>query len=140
MNQRLTFSFVSAAFLAVAATGFVLQTGPAVAQQASEVMEVVVAEAPITARQVGQTNFGAKIELSEIKQRVSYADLDLSKYADVIELQSRVETISKESCKRLFAMYPLGSGPGSATDRRRCVKKAINSAEEQVQAAIVAAS
>ena len=138
MNQRLTFSFASAAFLAVVATGFVLQTGLAVAQQASELMEVVVVEAPIMVRQVGQTNIGAKIELIEIKRRVSYADLDLSRHADVIELQSRVETISKESCEKLSAMYPLDSD--SANERRRCVKKAINSAEEQVQAAIVAAS
>lgn len=131
MKQRLIFSFASAAFLAVAATGFVFQTGLAVAQQASEVMEVVVVEAPITVRQVGQTYIGSKIELMEIKWRVSYADLDPSKHADVIELQSRVETISKESCKKLFAaMYPVDSD--SATERRRCVKKAIKSAEEQV--------
>ena len=120
MNQRLTFSFVSAAFLAVAATGFVLQPGSAVAQQDSEVMEVVVIGAPITVRQVGQTNIGAKIELIEIKRRVSYADLDLSKHADVIELEGRVETVSKESCKKLSAMYPLDS----ATERRRCITAA----------------
>ena len=136
MNPRLTFSFVSAAFLALATTGLVFMTGPAVAQQASEVMEEVVVEAPIMVRQVGRTNIGARIELIELKRRVSYADLDLSKHADVIELEARVETISKESCEKLSAMYPLDS----ATERRRCIKKAINSAEEQVQAAIVAAS
>ena len=135
MNPRIKFSFVSAIFLAVAATGLVFITGPAVAQQASEVMEVVVTEAPITVRQVGQTNFGAKIELFEIKRRVSYADLDLSNRADVIELKARVETVSKESCEELSTMYPLDS----VTEKRRCIKKAISSAEEQVQAAIVAA-
>ena len=135
MNPRLTFSFVSTAILALAATGLVFKTGPAVAQQANEVMEEVVVEAPITVRQVGRTNFGAKIELIELKRRVNYADLDLSKHADVIELETRVETISKESCEKLSAMYPLDS----ATERWRCIKKTINSAEEQVQAAIVAA-
>ena len=135
MNPRIKFSFVSAIFLAVAATGLVFITGPAVAQQASEVMEVVVTEAPITVTQVGQTIFGAKIELTELKRRVSYADLDLSNRADVIELKARVETVSKESCEELSTMYPLDS----VTEKRRCIKKAISSAEEQVQAAIVAA-
>ena len=135
MNPRIKFSFVSAIFLAVAATGLVFITGPAVAQQASEVMEVVVTEAPITVTQVGQTIFGAKIELTELKRRVSYADLDLSNHADVIELKARVETVSKESCEELSTMYPLDS----VTEKRRCIKKAISSAEEQVQAAIVAA-
>ncbi len=137
MNPRLTFSYVSAAFLALAATGLVFKTGPAVAQQASEVMEEVVVEGPITVRQVGRANIiGARIEVIELKRRVSYADLDLNKHADVIELETRVETIAKESCEKLSAMYPLDS----ATERRRCIKKAINSAEKQVQAAIVAAS
>ncbi len=136
MNPRLTFTFVSTAFLALAATGLVFKTGLAVAQHASEMMDEVVVEAPITVRQVGRTNIGARIELIELKRRVSYADLDLSKHADVIELEARVETISKESCEKLSAMYPLDS----VTERRRCIKKAINSAEKQVQAAIVAAS
>jgi len=136
MNPRLTFSFVSTAILALAATGLVFKTGPAVAQQANEVMEEVVVEAPIAVRQVGRSSTtGAKIELIEFKRRVSYADLDLSKHADVIELETRVETTAKESCEKLSAMYPLDS----ATESWRCVKKTINSAEEQVQAAIVAA-
>ncbi len=136
MNPRLTFSFVSTAILALAATGLVLKADPAVAQQVSEAMDEVVVQAPITVRQVGRSSiFGARIELIELKRRVRYADLDLSKHADVIELETRVETVAKESCKKLSAMYPLDS----ATEGQRCIKKAINSAEEQVQAAIVAA-
>ena len=135
MNPRITFSFVSAIFLAVAATGLIFITGPAVAQQPSEVTEEVVVQAPIVVRKVGRTNIGGKIELIELNRRVSYADLDLSKHADVIELEARVETISKESCNKLSAMYPIDS----LTVKRRCIKKAISSAEKQVQAAIVAA-
>ena len=136
MKPRLTFSFVTATLLALAATGLVVKTNPAIAQQANEVMEELVIEAPITVRQVGRTSIGARIELIELKRRVSYADLDLSKRADVIELETRVETVSKESCEKLSDMFPFDS----ATERRRCIKKAIKSAEEQVQAAIVAAS
>ena len=136
MKPRLTYSFVSAALLALAATGLVIKTDPAIAQQASKVIEEVVVEAPITVRQIGRTPIGAKIELIELKRRVSYGDLDLSKHADVIELETRVETISKESCQKLSDMFLLDS----ATEKRRCIKKAIESTEEQVQAAIVAAS
>jgi len=136
MKPRLTFSFVSAALLTLAATGFVIKSDPAIAQQASKVIEEVVVEAPITVRQVGRTSIGAKIELIELKRRVSYADLDLSEHANVTELETRVETISKESCEKLSDMFPFDS----ATEKRRCIKKAIESADEQVQAAIVAAS
>ena len=93
-------------------------------------------EAPIAVRQVGRTNINAKIEVVELKWHISYADLDLSKHSDVIELETRVETISKESCEKLYDIFPHES----ATDRRRCIEKAVDSAEEQVQAAIVAAN
>ena len=53
MNPRLTFSYVSAAFFALAATGLVIQTDSAVAQQAAEVIEEIVVEAPFVHRQVG---------------------------------------------------------------------------------------
>ncbi len=138
MNPRLSFSFVLAALLALIATGLVFKAGPAIAQQASEVVEEVVVEAPITVRQFGRSNIGVEIELIELKRRVSYADLDLSKHADVIELETRVETISNESCGKLSAMYPLD--PWGRQELQRCIKKSINSAEEQIQAAIVAAS
>ena len=133
MIPRLTYSFVSAAVLAITATGLAFKADPAVAQQVQEGIEEVVVEAPIAVRQVGRTNIGAKIELIGIERRVTYADLDLSKHADVIELETRVEAISKETCKNLF---PLDL----ATERRRCIDKAINGAEEQVHAAIVAAN
>ncbi len=136
MNPRLAFSFVSAAVLALAASGLVFKADPAVAQQASEVVDEVVVEAPITVRQVGRRNTGTKIELIELKRRVSYADLDLRKHADVTELETRVETVSKEACKKLFDMSPYNS----ATEERLCTKKAIDSTEEQVQMAIVAAN
>lgn len=138
MNQKSLSSLISAAFLALAAIGLTLQAGTAFSQQTDELAEVVVIEAPIEVRQVERTNYGAKTNLIELKHRVSYDDLDLSKHVDVVELRSRVENISKESCDKLFDMYVADSDPTSA--KRRCVKKAISSAEKQVQAAIVAAS
>ncbi|MFQ5982705.1 MAG: UrcA family protein [Woeseiaceae bacterium] len=137
MNQKSSSLLNSAAFLALTATGLTLQTGTALSEQANELTEIVVIEAPIEVSQVGQTNIGGKIELIELKQQVSYDDLDLSKHVDVVELRSRVETISKKSCDKLFAKYVPYSDPA---EKRRCIKKAINSVEKQVQAAIVAAS
>ena len=137
MNPRLTFSFVSATFLAIAATGLVINTDPAVAQPAGDVVEEVLVEAPIAVHQGKRGGAaGARIEIIELKRRVSYSDLDLSKYADVIELEARVEFISKESCEKLSNMFPHDS----ATEKFRCIKEAINSANGQVQAAIAAAS
>ena len=139
MNPKLTFSFVSGAFLAFAATGLVINPDPAIAQQAAEeVIEEIVVEAPIVRRRVGRTTSGVPIEVIELRRRVSYADLDLSKYADVTELKTRIETTAKESCERLSDMFPLD--PSDRLEIRRCTNEAVDSTEEEVQAAIAAAS
>ena len=138
MNPRLTFSFVSPALLALAATGLFIKTDPAIAQQVAEAMEEIVVEAPIVRRQVGRSAAGAKIEVIELRRRLSYADLDLSKYADVTELKTRIDTTAKESCEQLSEMFPLS--PSDRGEIHRCTNQAVNGAEEQVQAAIAAAS
>ncbi len=138
MNPRLTFSFVSPALLALAATGLFIKTDPAIAQQVAEAMEEIVVEAPIVRRQVGRSAAGAKIEVIELRRRLSYADLDLSKDADVTELKTRIETTAKESCEQLSEMFPLS--PSDRGEIHHCTNKAVNGAEEQVQAAIAATS
>jgi UrcA family protein len=139
MNPKLTFSFVSAALLALAATALFFKTDPAIAQQAAEeVIEEIVVQAPIVRRQVGRTAIGAKIEVIELSRRVSYADLDLNRPADVTELKTRIETTAKESCEQLSDMFP--SNPSDRNELRRCTNQAVDGAEEQVQAAIAAAS
>jgi len=139
MNPRLTFSFVSAGFLALAATGFVIKTDPAIAQQATEeILEEIVVGAPIVRRQVGRTAIGAEIEVIELRRRVSYADLDLSKDADVTALKARIETTAKESCEQLSDMFPLDQS--ERREIQSCTNQAVDSTEEKVQAAIAAAS
>ena len=145
MNPRLTFSFVAAALLAIATTGIGMKINPAVAQQvrdnqaSAEIEEIVRIEAPVLRRTVvARGPLGAKIEDIEISQRVSYGDLDLSKHADVTELKTRIETTARESCEELSDMFPF-----KTSDRReiqRCIDKAVAGTEEQVQAAIAAAS
>lgn len=107
----------------------------AVAQQANEEMEeVAVIKAPIERRYEGRTIRGP-ILVIEFKRRVSYADLDLSERADVTTLETRIETVARESCEELSNMIPFGD----RMESRRCMKRAIHGTEGQVQAIMKAA-
>ncbi len=139
MNTKLTFSLFLAALFALAATGLFIKSDPAVAQQATEKMDEIVVQAPVERRKEGlASTTGAKIELIELRRRVYFADLDLSKNADVTELKTRITTTAKESCKQLSDMFPLD--PSDRFEIRRCTDKAVDDTEEQVQEAIAAAS
>ena len=139
MSPRLTFSFVSTPFLALAATGLVITIDPAIAQQADEEIEEIVIEAPIVRRQVGgSASIGAKFEVIKLTRQVSFADLDLSKQADVTELEARIGTTAKESCEKLSSMFP--ADPWDRQEIQRCTKQVVGNTEEQVQAAIAAES
>lgn len=131
-------------FAALVATGFVLKSDPANAQQPGEeqtnqvIDEIIEVGAPIERQQVGPTDAaGMRTEIIELKRQVSYADLDLTKHSDVIELEKRVEISAKESCEKLEEMYPFP--PSGLAGIRRCTKKAIENSEEGIQAAIAAA-
>ncbi len=140
MNTRLTFSFVAAALLAIAATGLVMKTNPAIAQQVVEkAQETIVVEAPIVRRQVMQSRTtSAKTEVIELRRRVSYADLELSKQSDVTELETRIEITAKGACKKLSDMFPLS--PSGRHEIWRCTNQAVDSAKDEMQEAIAAAS
>ena len=107
---------------------------PAVAQQANEMEEVAVIKAPIERRYEGRT-IRAPILVIELKRRVSYADLDLSERADVTTLETRIETIARESCEELSNMIPFGD----RMEGRRCMKRAVHGTEGQVQVIMKAA-
>ena len=112
--------------------------GTVTAQQvAGEMEEVVVIEAPIVRKWTERGRYGGKVEVIELRRRVSYADLDLAKHADVTTLETRIEDTAKESCETLSDMFPLD--PMDKTEIRSCAKKAVNGTKEQVQAAIKAA-
>jgi UrcA family protein len=140
MNPRLTFSFVSPTLLLLAGTGLVIDADPAIAQETAEEMEEITVEAPMVRHEVGKSTSVAKTRLIELKQRVSYADLDLSKQADVTELETRIKAIAKESCSKLEEMYPTLLTVSRIADIRRCTNQAVARTEDQVQAAIAAAS
>ena len=121
--------------LALAVTGLFFGANLAVAQ---DVTEEIVIRAPIERIDVRSTSASVgKAEIIELKRLVSIADLDLTKYADVNELDSRIDTVAKESCQQLSDMFPLDRS--DPADMIRCKKKAIASAKKQKDSAIAAA-
>lgn len=121
--------------LALVATGPLIEVDLAVAQQASEEIEEIIVRTPIEHHEFGRA-VGVKAEIIELKRRVSFADLVLTKHADVNELDTRIEAAAKESCEKLSNMFPL-NWKGSA-EMRRCAKNAIANAAKQKELAIAA--
>ena len=122
--------------LALAVTGLVFGASLAVAQQ---VTEEIIVRAPIERTDVRSISTSvAKVEIIELKRLVSIADLDLTKYADVNELDSRIDAIAKESCQHLSDMFPLDRS--DPAEMKRCMKKAVASAKGQREEAIAAAN
>jgi UrcA family protein len=130
--------------LAVAALPLVFsiawtQGGTAFAQQAAQEMEeVVVVGAPVVRQWTERGRLGGNVETIELTRRVSYADLDLTLHADVLMLEERIENVARESCKTLSDMFPLDRSDSQEIES--CTRKAIAGTEEQVKAAIAAAS
>ena len=139
MNKNRFFVW-STAFAALVATGFVIKTDPAIAQQVVEkAQETIVVEAPIVRHQVMQSRTtGASTEVIELRRRVSYADLELGNQSDVAELETRIEATAKDACKKLSDMFPLS--PSDRDEIRRCTNQAVDGAKEVMQEAIAAAS
>ena len=137
MNPKLTFSFVSAGFLALAATGLVIKTDLAIAQQtAEEIMEEIVVEAPAVVRRTVTIGIGRdRYEVTELRRPVSYADLDLTLVSDVTELEGRINAAAREVCEELADMFPRITSPEPS-----CIRNAVDSATEEMQEAIAAAS
>jgi UrcA family protein len=98
--------------------------------------EVIVTEGPVIRRQEGWTKLGFPIEIMELNRRVSYADLDLSKEADLFVFELRVETAAKRSCEQLSNKHSFELT--SAWAITRCTNEAVERSAEQVQAAIAA--
>ena len=121
---------------AFVATGVTSMADLAVAQQTGEGMDEIVVKAPVERPRFLRGGMQEPLEQIELKRGVSYADLDLSEDANVTELRARIETTANDSCKKLSKMFPR---PSDAGEISRCTNRAIDGAEEQVQAAIAAA-
>ncbi len=142
--KRTRFFQYCATFTALVLAGFVINADPAIAQQVNDdqtrevIEEIVKLEALIERRQVGHRSaLGTWTEIIELRRQVSFADLDLSKVADVTELERRIEDTAKESCEQLAEMYPIPRS--NSIDIRLCTKKAIESTSDELETVIAAA-
>jgi len=131
-----------ATFLSLVAAGMFFSVSQAAAQEeqtGDEAEEVVVVGAPIQRnRQVDRGTYGTPVEVIELSRQVSYADLDLSKYADVMEMEARIEATAKESCEKLSDMFRLDSP--NTDEVKTCTQAAIKEAKERLQVAVAAAN
>lgn len=123
-------------FLALIATGFYFSVNLVAAQ---ELIEEIIIRAPYESIHVKSTTTpNLKTEIMELKRRVSINDLDLAKYADVAELNSRIESVAKESCQELSELSPLNRS--NPAEMSRCKKNAIASTKQQTDQAIAEAN
>lgn len=122
--------------LALVVTGACFAASLAVAQ---EVIEKIIIRAPYERIKVqSSTSSQFKTEIMELKRLVNIEDLDLTKYADVTELNSRIESVAKESCQKLSDMSPMNRS--DPAEMHRCKINAIASAKKQTEQAIAAAN
>ena len=136
--NRIRFFKYCAAVTAFVVVGFFIGVDSAVAQEANDdrsrdaIEEVVKIEAASDRRLVGrQDEFGARTEIFELEKQVRFADLDLRKDTDVIELKTRIEYTAKETCAELAEMRPIPLW--SKADHERCITGAIESANDELE-------
>jgi UrcA family protein len=88
--------------------------------------EIVVEGSPIVKEKQGKTDPGTPAPLYYnvvMSSRVSYADLDLAKPADVATLESRIKEAANFVCDKLGKAYP-----DSEPDTMECAKRAADKA------------
>jgi len=127
--------------LGVAAAGIFAAPQPTGAQEeeAPVVLEELVVRAPRTVvyETADVAASGMKTERVELRRRASYADLDLSRQADVAALEGRIEAVAREACEALGELYPLDNDP---RETERCVRRAIADAQEQLEEVVATAN
>ena len=98
--------------------------------------EQITVDGPYTVRQeMTKGSIGGEMgeQYLSVSQSVSYADLDLAKYADVETLRQRVRAAAKDSCRELSRRFPVSMYIPLTTDT--CARDAARSALAQVDAA-----
>ena len=124
--------------------GFCTRIDPALAQaedesQAGTVIDEVVVRAPMSREIVTRRAMGSGEKIIEIRRSVSFADLDLSKPDDVLELEQRIEMVARQSCEKLEEMFPFEQDDDAAKVRR-CTREAIRGTEDELRNVVAAAN
>jgi UrcA family protein len=73
-------------------------------------------------------------EQVSLAYQVTFADLDLTRSADVRELEGRISTAANEVCEQLETLFPLGDPPAGD-----CARRATEAAMSDVRRAVDAA-
>lgn len=143
MKKRYFFLY-SATLTMLVSAGVMIKPIPARAQQtaaesAGHVMDkVIVTASPYVSRRIVSTDSnGILTETMTLQRYVSYADLDLSKYAHVTELKNRIAVNAKAACQELADQYAVASQGDK--EIQECIKLAIESANDGLITAITAA-
>ena len=124
--------------------GFCTRIDSALAQaveesQAGTVIDEVVVRAPMDREIVTRRAVGSRGEIIELRRSVSFADLDLSKSEDVLELEQRIELAARMSCEELEEMFPFEQDDDAA-NIRRCTREAIKGTEDELRNVVAAAN
>ena len=124
--------------------GFCTRIDSALAQaveesQAGTVIDEVVVRAPLAREIVPRRAVGSRGEIIELRRSVSFADLDLSKSEDVLELEQRIELAARMSCEELEEMFPFEQDDDAA-NIRRCTREAIKGTEDELRNVVAAAN
>jgi UrcA family protein len=130
MYTKKALSFV----FALATIGLVSMSQAAIADEG---IDEIIVKAPVVQHQVDRTANGIKIDVIEVTAAVSFADLDLSKNADVQELMARIKDSANESCEELSEMFPLDMDRSAIQD---CAIETSADTQRQLRAAIDAAN
>jgi UrcA family protein len=133
MNQRQVFSFVPATFLALATSGLFLMSNSAIAQETNDEMEEIVVRAPVVHREAETLPNGMKVDVVQVLARISYADLDLTRYKDVMTLETRIKSRANESCEQLAGIFPLDMDMRAI---QRCASESVADTRKQMKVAI----
>ncbi len=125
---------------AVAAAWPLLFATPVAADETAvaEPADTIVVQAPIVRRIPAgpPLSGGTQSEIIELSRTVNFADLDLSKEADVAELAQRIESVAADNCEKLSRMFR--SADADHRDLRRCTRQAIEHAHAQLDGLIAA--
>lgn len=98
---------------------------------AAEMPQIVVeATAPVHAERTNQgAPGGAQVDLLSVKYHVHLAGLDLTKHADVMQMEEQIKVAARKACAAIKDQYPTRS----MSDEQSCVTDATNKALAQAK-------